>query len=242
MLPRIKTFIDGYDEGLGRGIPVGHVVLIAGTPGTMKTSLAYSILYNNALYKGKKGLYISLEQNKESLEEQMNSLQMRRKKVEDDLAILDLAAMRIKIGNLRGEAVMNLLKMYAKNIKRSLEYHLLVIDSVDALRILVNHKDFKVEYFRLFRWLRELKVTSFLISELPYSSHSLENVDDSNILDETKRDFLADGILLLTMDQMSPFGNQRRMRCVKMRGTAHETGYFVLDFDAGKFSATKAVA
>jgi len=40
----IKTFVRGFDEEIGGGIPQGHVVLVAGPPGTMKSSLAYSIL------------------------------------------------------------------------------------------------------------------------------------------------------------------------------------------------------
>lgn len=242
MLNRIKTFVEGYDENLGGGIPSRHVVLIAGSPGTMKSSFAYSILYNNAISRGKKGLYISLEQNKENLEEQMTSLQMERKNAGDGLAVLDLAAMRIKLGNLEGEILMDMLKMYVENIKRSFDYDLLVLDSADALRILADFKDFKVEYFKLFKWLKGLKITSFLISELPYSSPGSRSAYDFDVLGGTKKSYLADGILLLTMDQMGQFETQRRIRCVKMRGTAHDTGYFVLGFDSGRFSAIKAVA
>lgn len=241
-MPRIKTFVEGYDENIGGGIPVRHVVLLAGSPGTMKSSLAYSILYNNAILEGRKGLYISLEQNKESLEEQMDSLNMRRDKAGDNLAILDLAAMRIRIGNLQGETLMNLMKMYVENIKRSFDFDLLVIDSADALRILAEFKDFKSEYFKLFRWLRESAVTSFLISELPYSGIHQTNGYDFEVLSGTKKSFLADGIILLTMDEMGQFETQRRIRCVKMRGTAHETCYFVLDFHSGRFSVARAVA
>ena len=42
---KIKTYIEGFDEILDGGIPEGHVVLVCGTPGTMKTSLTYSIMY-----------------------------------------------------------------------------------------------------------------------------------------------------------------------------------------------------
>lgn len=241
MARRVRTYIDGYDECLQGGIPEGHVVLIAGVPGTMKSSLAYSILHNNALNEGRKGLYISLEQNKESLEEQMESLRMARKEIGENLAILDLAAMRIEIGGLKDETLVNMLKMYVENIKRSFDYELLVLDSADALRILADFKDLKSEYFKLFRWLKGLGVTSFLISELPYSVPGPRGGADMHVLGRTKKSFLADGIILLTMDQMGQFETQRRIRCVKMRGTAHETGYFALEFDLEKFTTTKAV-
>ncbi|MFQ5884711.1 MAG: RAD55 family ATPase [Thermoplasmata archaeon] len=242
MSARIRTFVENYDEKLNGGIPKGHVVLLAGSPGTMKSSLAYSILYKNVILERRKGLYISLEQNRESLEDQMESLQMSREKAGDNLAILDLAAMRIKLEGLEGENLMNMLKMYALTIKRSFNYDLLVLDSADALRVLAEFEDFDMEYFKLFKWLKGLRITSFLISELPYPSSSSRNGHDFDFVGGEKKDFLADGILLLTMDQMGQFETQRRLRCVKMRGTAHETGHFVLGFDSGTFTATKAVA
>jgi len=45
---RVKTHVDGLDELVGGGIPKGHVVLISGLPGTMKSSLTYAILHRNA--------------------------------------------------------------------------------------------------------------------------------------------------------------------------------------------------
>lgn len=239
MVSRIKTYVGGYDENLGGGIPEGHAVLLAGAPGTMKSSLAYSMLYNNSKRDDRRTLYITLEQNMHSLVDQMGSLQMERKDVKDTLAILDLATMRIKIGNLRGETMMNMLKMYVENIRRSFDYDIVVLDSLDALQVLADFEDFQTEYFRLFKWLKGLDVTSILISELPYP-----NPDAGNHFDDLKGDkksFLADGIIHLTMDQTSPIETQRRIRCVKMRGTEHETGYFALEFDSGGFSVTKAV-
>src|SRR5438093_9480588 len=46
--PRVPTFVEGLDESLEGGIPWGHLVLIEGAPGTMKSSLAFSILLHNA--------------------------------------------------------------------------------------------------------------------------------------------------------------------------------------------------
>src|SRR5437899_2588374 len=38
-VPLLQTYVDGLDRALGGGIPRGSTVLVAGTPGTMKTSL-----------------------------------------------------------------------------------------------------------------------------------------------------------------------------------------------------------
>src|SRR3970040_2096619 len=46
----VKTSIRGFDDDVLRGgIPEGHVVLLRGASGTMKSSIAYYVLYHNAL-------------------------------------------------------------------------------------------------------------------------------------------------------------------------------------------------
>lgn len=61
-MERIKTHIERMDERLEGGIPKGTISLICGVAGCMKSSLAYSILYKNAVEGNLKGLYITLEQ------------------------------------------------------------------------------------------------------------------------------------------------------------------------------------
>jgi KaiC/GvpD/RAD55 family RecA-like ATPase len=58
-MKRVKTYIKGLDENIEGGIPAGHVVLVSGTAGTMKSSVIFNILYNEAL-AGKTSLYLSL--------------------------------------------------------------------------------------------------------------------------------------------------------------------------------------
>ena len=58
---KVLTYIEGLDETLGGGLPAGHVVLLSGLPGTMKSTLSYSILHWNARERGAKCLYVSLE-------------------------------------------------------------------------------------------------------------------------------------------------------------------------------------
>src|SRR5437899_7954774 len=69
----IPTHLAGLDAALGGGIPQGAIVLVAGTPGTMKSSLIYNIMYHNAK-AGRRGLYITLEQSTESLKSALGRL------------------------------------------------------------------------------------------------------------------------------------------------------------------------
>ena len=43
----LRTYIEGLDEELGGGIQKGHVVLVSGTPGTMKSSSILYMMYQN---------------------------------------------------------------------------------------------------------------------------------------------------------------------------------------------------
>ena len=64
---RIKTHIEDYDQHLDGGIPVGHVVLISGTAGTMKSSVVLNMFYNEVLLNKSIAVYLSLEQSSASL-------------------------------------------------------------------------------------------------------------------------------------------------------------------------------
>ena len=95
MADKIKTYVNGLDPRLEGGIPKGHIVLISGTSGSMKSSLTFNIGYNYALDGFGKVLYISLEQNKESLIMHMTKLGMDFSKVENEFTILDLIGLPI---------------------------------------------------------------------------------------------------------------------------------------------------
>src|SRR5436309_16015926 len=71
---RVRTFVEGLDEPLEGGVPWGHVVLIEGAPGTMKSSLGFSILLQNAARPGLHRLHFSLHEGGSSLLQLLGSL------------------------------------------------------------------------------------------------------------------------------------------------------------------------
>ena len=58
------------------GIPQGHICIVAGASGAMKSSLTFSMLYNAVLYGETSGIYVSLEQGKDSLRSHMANMGM----------------------------------------------------------------------------------------------------------------------------------------------------------------------
>ncbi|MFQ6107605.1 MAG: ATPase domain-containing protein [Thermoplasmata archaeon] len=230
-----KTYVKGFDEALGGGIPSGHVMLVTGAPGTMKSSLAFSILYNHALNECRVGLYITLEQSTSSLIAQVASLGMDYEEVRESLRILDLAYLKSQTSMSR-EQWMNVVYSQIKKLKKKFNLGLVVIDSLDALMTLGHFEQRRSRTFRLFEWLRRLGVTTFVIAE------RADFVIGGNVIQsKTVEDFLADGIFHLRLHLVNDVDVQRRIRCLKMREMNHSTGYMALSWDDGSFSVTKVV-
>ena len=73
--------IEGLNKFLGNFISPPYNIVIAGHPGSGKTTMASTICYSNAL-KGRKCLYISLQEDKEKLYEYMSKLGLNLKEAE----------------------------------------------------------------------------------------------------------------------------------------------------------------
>lgn len=231
---RYRTYVDGFDDSIGGGIPEGYVVLVSGAPGTMKSSMCYSIAYNNALQRGIKTAYVTLEQGKDLLLEHMASLGMEDPKAYENLSILDMGSIRKNLSFIQTKGSwLDLFKMYANNFVKSEGTKLLVLDSLDVLEVMARFEDLRTDLYYLFEWLRGLGMTALLIGEKP-----LDFSPTGQLRDEA---YLADGIIHLGLHHTSDVYVQRRIRCVKMRSTKHETGYFALVWEDGRFEVTRAV-
>jgi KaiC/GvpD/RAD55 family RecA-like ATPase len=231
---RLSTFVKGLDEVLQGGIPEGHIVLITGAPGTMKSTLGFSILYHNARKTGTNGLYLTLEQSKGSLITHVESMGMSDAKAYKRISLFDMAALRKNLSFIKAEGSWNtLLKAYLTNLMESDPYQFLVIDSLNVLETLANFDARRTDLFYLFEWLKDLGATTFLLSE------TVERSPGSGDSDEA---FLADGIIHLSLYPVSDLDVQRRIRCVKMRATKHEMGSFALVWNGDSFEITRAVS
>ena len=230
---RIRTYVQGFDEKLGGGIPPGHIVIIAGEAGTMKSTIAWNVLYNAAVKEKRTGAYITLEQNREGFATHLRGMGLDPKEVEDKVSIVDLAMIRKNLEGMGESTWLEIFKMYANNLKKSLNYEILAVDSLTILQSLANLEHPREQMFQIFEWLRDLKATILLVSEMRSKS------DEFGAFGE---EFLADGIIHVKMERVDDANIQRRIRCVKMRGTAHSPNYYTLIFENGYLQATRVVA
>lgn len=232
-----KLYVEGFDDEVG-AVPEGHVVLISGPPGTMKSSLAFNVLYHHGRNDGVQGLYVTLEQGRESLVTHMKGLGMDLTEVVETVNIQDFSRIRRGIQELEeksessegGPPWMEVLKKHLVDLKEEMNYELLVIDSLPVLETITDMKNRRTDLFHIFGWLKNLGVTTFIIHEIS---------PDPNVVHD--EDYLADGLLHLTMDRVGDTDVFRRIRCAKMRGVNHDTSYFTLEFKNNRFQVTRVI-
>jgi len=123
---------------------------------------------------------------------------------------------------------LNVIKNLIKKIKTDLGLDMIVIDSLSALYVLSKFENPRIELFYVFEFLREIGVTSYLISEMP--------LDGSKYSEYGVEDFLCDGIIFIRLSQFRR-NVVREISIVKMRSTLVKTDIFSLEFKNGKFYA-----
>ncbi len=252
-MERVKTYVNGLDKNMQGGIPKGHITLVAGTAGTMKSSLCFNILYNEALHNQKNGIYVSLEQSSESLKKQMEGMGRDMDKI-DLMVIKDLSEMNVKlseannteegtlilvdVGCIRKEiknikvnnnkSWLNVIKNVIRKVKEKANSSLFVLDSLSALYVLSKFENPRIELFHIFEFLRDKDLTSFLVSEMP--------LDGSKYSEYEIEDFLCDGLIVL---KLTPFRRKvvREISIAKMRATDCNTDIFSLEFKNQEFHA-----
>ncbi|MGC9444224.1 MAG: RAD55 family ATPase [Candidatus Methanospirareceae archaeon] len=226
-MERIKTYIDRLDEQLEGGIPKGTVSLICGTPGCMKSSVAYSILYNNAVKEHLHGLYVTFEQEIASLKQQMERLGMTE--ATDNLTIVDHAMIDQTVGvDMRFELnSIKKAKTFLMDLPDREDYDLLVIDPLNALYTLTTVKNPRKEIYRFFTELRQLDMTSFIISEI--------HQGDNRFGKYGVEDFLSDAIIHLDYRREKDI-LERYLGIVKMRYTNHNLQYYPLFYNRTGFT------
>ncbi len=238
-LPKLKTHIDGLDEVLGGGVPRGSVVLVSGLPGTMKSSLSYAMMSNTAREDSAKCLYVSLEQTRPSLENQMRAMGFDVDAVGGSIHVLDIGTIQKELGRSATKPWMDFLRRTIETKKKIDGVDLVAIDSLEALEVLARFEDPRAELFHFFEWLRDLGATALVLTEAPPEA-VIPILEPSPPRDDAG--YLADGIVHLKLHQITDVEMQRRIRIVKMRGANHKTGFYALLFEGGRFSVTPAMS
>ena len=221
---RLLTFIQGFDEMIEGGIPGGHVVMLAGPSGSMKTSLALYIMQKNRA-QGVKGIYITLEESRQSLLKTMERLGIGT----DEDSIVDIGKLRME--HESAEETRDWLQILKDYLSRRLEkgkLDLVIVDPLNSLYALAAMKDPRKDLFHFFAFLRGIGVTSLLISEAEQKDELFLNHED----------YLADGVLAVGYSTEDGMDSGLQLRCSKMRHSNHSRTPMRLIFEKGEFSVS----
>jgi KaiC/GvpD/RAD55 family RecA-like ATPase len=227
---RIPTYINGLDENMQGGIPKNHIVLVAGASGSMKSTVAFSMLYNAVMEGKTSGIYVTMEQGKDSLSSHMAGMGMNvdDARVRRDIAIIDLADLRVQLADSgvsdKVDWMGQLIKQLS-NYRESIGFEVLVFDSLGAFFTLTKIENPRDETFRLFEAVRRLGLTGIFILEM--MGENRNQFGDFGI-----EDYLSDGVIHLTMER-SGDDIARKLAVIKMRHTNHLLGYKNLSWDSG---------
>ena len=250
----VLTHIEGFDQYLEPGIPWGSVCLVTGAPGTLKTTFIWTLLYKNMKITNQKGLYISLEQSKDSLLTNMTQLGMGDINIET-LEIADYGTLRIMLkkaldksrqdikseynaggaGGLidinnpmtkESKVGINWLDDIQKLIRDRVEFGDVSLVALDSLNGLYALTDFVNPRKELFHFFGFLR-------EINVTSFLIaESLPDSQIIGEHGVEhFLSDGIFELgIVEDREPM---RYIQVKKIRGIAHDMNKYAFKVDNG---------
>ena len=228
---RIKTFVKGLDERMEGGVPEKYLTLICGRAGTMKSTLTYSMLFNNAKKTKRRGIYVTLEQTRVSLLEHMIKLGMDPRTLTDSgIVVIDMTRLRKESSSKTSSGEVNWVDSILTTVqsyRNKYACDIFVLDSLAALYSLSNFKNPRSDIFHFFEKLRELDMTSFIISEMLDPDKQLFGMFGVE-------DFLADGIIHLELEREHKQVNLF-LSVVKMRKTHHDRTYFPILFEETGF-------
>lgn len=229
----VKTGITGLDNLLGKGIPKGTSIIIAGGPGSGKTIMGLQIAQHAAKNR-EKVLYLSLEENPDRLREHMGDFGWNPKILEKKglLTIKRVDPFSISrsvealLAKAKGELMINL-EGIGSLIPRRFKPRWVILDSITALESAFKDEEdnYRIYIQQLFRYFEKMGANLFLISEtgnIP-QTYSKTGVEE----------FLADGVIVLYHIKKGNI-RERAIEVLKLRGAAHQDKIVAMQIKTGK--------
>lgn len=215
------TGIRGFDQLTSGGLPKNKTTLIFGSAGSGKTLWGLDFLIKGASLYDEPGVFMSFEETEEELYDDVGSFNLdlrglvARKKIFIDY--VELARKDIQETDFNLEGVFIRLEHAINSIgaKR------VVLDSIESLFAgLTDAGILRLEIKRLFRWLKDRKVTSIIVGEPGQGSFTRHGLEE----------YISDCIIFMdnrVREQIAV----RRIRVIKYRGSSHGTNEypFVID-------------
>jgi len=220
MLQRVPTGICGLDPLIEGGLPKGILSLLAGAPGTGKTSMSCQYLEKGATLYNEKGLYVSLLESKETLMTHLShhfGPHFSGLVKSGMINILTFPSMKSEGVPAIMDSIMTTIK--DEGVKR------LVIDSVTALsQSFTDERESRIfTHTVLTKLIPSYGCTTFVTKEIP---------SDGSRIGESAEDFVADGVFILR--RLAYRGRTlRELEIAKLRGTRIDSPVHPLTLEGG---------
>lgn len=223
---KISSGIDGLDQILFGGLPRGRAVLVAGEPGTGKTTLCLQYLYHG-LQQGESCLFVSIDEKPEHVLADAQSLgwELEPFLISGKLQILDitqhfgglyLSEAQVDLGHVVQTIMQRIADIGATRV---------VVDPLAPLIFGNVQRQYVISYIKnlVFSLEESGSITALLTSYVPVGTekNSLLGVEE----------FAASGIVLLRLEQMQ-HRYVRTLRVKKMRGTRMELSPYHMEIIA----------
>jgi circadian clock protein KaiC len=226
-LQKERTGIPGFDEITRGGLPAGRPTLVCGSAGAGKTLFAIEFLVRGATMFDEPGVFISFEESDQELATNVASLGFDLNQlVADKKLLLDYVFIERSEIEETGEYDLEALFLRLGYAIDSIGAKRVVLDTLEALfSALPNEAIVRAELRRLFRWLKEKRVTAVITGERGDGTLSRYGLEE----------YVADCVILLDHRVQNQIST-RRMRIVKYRGTSHGTNEYPFFIDEKGFS------
>jgi KaiC domain protein len=206
-MERIKTGIFGLDELIGGGIPKGHTVAVIGPFGAGKTTFGLQYL-NHGLLNGERGIFISLEEESESIVRTAESFGWKFSEYVKNgmltIIKLDPQDARATMTRIEGDISQEIREFGAKR---------LVFDSATLLTMMFREEHEKRSVlFSLSKAVKLAGVTSIFTGEVDPSNHM---VSRDGLLE-----YVVDGVISLDLMKQE-YKLRLVLQILKMRMTTH---------------------
>jgi circadian clock protein KaiC len=214
---KCPTGIQGLDEVTFGGLPRGRPTLVCGSAGCGKTLMGMEFLVRGATQYDEPGVCVSFEETAEELAHNVKSLGFE---VNALIAQKKLAVDHVQIDRSlveeAGEYDLEALFVRLGQAIDSIGAKRVVLDSIESLfASLANEAILRSELRRLFRWLKDRKLTAMITGERGEGSLTRHGLEE----------YISDCVILLD-HRVTETVFTRRLRVVKYRGSMHGTNEY----------------